>query len=54
MDCDSWWVVCMNFDMAVVVEDNRSLRIDRLKMRNGDRQKDLEIAVHMCHLTRPL
>lgn len=44
----------MNFDTAVVVEDNRSLRVDRLKMRDGDRQRDLVIAVHMCHLDRPL
>lgn len=37
----------MNFDMAVVVEDKRSLWID-------DRQRDLVIEVHMCHLDRPL
>lgn len=44
----------MSFGRAVVVEDNRNLRIGRMEMRDGDRQKDLVIAVHMYHLDRPL
>lgn len=44
----------MNSGRAVVVEDNRKLRIGRMKMRDGDRRKDLVIAVHMYHLDCPL
>lgn len=51
---DNWWLVSVNFGRAVAVEDDRSLRIGRVKMKNGYRQKDLEIGVHMYHLDRPL
>lgn len=44
----------MRSGTAVVVSDNRSLRIGRVRRRDGDRQRCLGIGVHMCHLDRPL